>query len=138
MDNVLQAPKFWGFLIKANEYLEKVLKPLTKQYGLTVSQLRIIYFASMLGRAAVGQIAKYAGFARTNTSSMCKKLSKMGFLEKVRGEPDERRVEIVLTESGQRVARSIGETLKDFEDDGKGENLKKATQLLIEVINSGE
>jgi len=104
--------ELWRLVATANKYLDKVLKPLAKKYGLTPTQLRIIYFTKKPGYSTVGSIAKMTGIACTNASSMCKKLSKMGFLSRRRNKKDERIVEIGLTNEGLNAAKEIEKSLK--------------------------
>ena len=87
--------------------LEKVMRPITKRYGLTVTQAQLLYSVWKMGTGTVGSIAKALGLARTNTSSMCKKLAKMGFLKRRRAAEDERVVSIALTDTGQDAVREI-------------------------------
>ncbi len=87
--------------------LLKAMRPITKRYGLTVTQAQLLCSVYKMGSATVGTIAKTLGLARTNTSAMCKKLANMGFLHRRRQTEDERVVSIVLTDTGVDAVREI-------------------------------
>lgn len=120
--------ELWRLVSTANKYMDKTLKPLAKKYGLTPTQLRILYYIKKPGLKTIGAIAKMAGIACTNTSSICKKLSHMGLLRRTRNESDERIVEVELTDEGHYAACEIEKSLS--EDMISGEEIRKINIML--------
>ena len=138
MGRALYIPSLWRFLITTNDYFENTLKPFAKKFGITVSQLKVIYFTHKLDKATVGSVAKVSGFARTNTSSMCKKLTKLGFLMRKKSKSDERIVEITLTEEGKKAAEELETAMAEYESTHDVETLKETVELLSAIIAKNE
>ena len=104
MTDAIMGFELFRLILTANKYLDGKLKPLAKKYGLTLTQIRIIYFTKKLGISTIGTVAKMTGIACTNASSICKKLSHMGFLSRKRNKNDERVVESEVTDEGLSAA----------------------------------
>lgn len=128
MAEAIMGFELWRLVSTANKYMDKTMKPLAKKYGLTPTQLRILYFTKKPGLKTIGAIAKMAGIACTNASSICKKLSHMGLLRRTRNESDERIVEIELTQEGHLAACEIEKSLSA--DNISGEEIRKISILL--------
>ena len=134
MGKSIYMPRLWKLTIKINDCFEKVLKPMCKKYGLTMSQLKIIYFMHKFGAATVGSVAKVTGFAKTNTSAMCKKLHKHGYLSRKKSKKDERIVEIELTREGMTAAEDVENAISEYEGLSSSEDLQSLEALMESVI----
>ena len=89
-----------------HHYYEDLFRPVASDFSLTPGQLRILHLLHRYGALSVGELALAAGMARTNMSSLCKKLSKAGFLLRRRGSGgDDRQVLLELTPEGEAAAR---------------------------------
>ena len=99
--------RIWQLSRILNDCLSKALQPIVKRYGITQQQAQLLFSVYKNKATTVGTLAARLGLARTNASSMCKKLSNMGFLKRLRREDDERIVSVSLTEMGEDAALAI-------------------------------
>ena len=129
------ATSLWRFSKTINDCLDRILQPIIRRYGLTVTQAQLLCSVRKSGSSTVGAIAKTLGLACTNTSAMCKKLSQMGFLHRKRRENDKRIVSIMLTDEGQDAAREI-EVYMDriYASQKKNPNLKELENLMDSLV----
>ncbi len=102
----------WQLSLILNDCLAKALRPAMRRYGITQAQAQLLFSVHRNKETTVGTLAKKLGLARTNASSMCKKLATMGFLKRHRREDDERFVTLALTEAGIDAARAIEQRIE--------------------------
>lgn len=87
--------------------LSKALAPISRAYGITEAQAHLLFSLHKNSESTVGSLAERLGVAKTNASSMCKKLALMGFIKRIRKKDDERVVSLTLTERGRAAAKAI-------------------------------
>lgn len=105
MASTTRQNELWDAVCIINNYYEDLFRPVAADFGLTVNQLRVLYVLHRFGSLGVGELAVTVGMARTNASSLCKKLCKQGFLLRNRnGDGDERQVHVELTPEGNAAA----------------------------------
>lgn len=96
----------WDAVGVIHRYYEELFRPVASTFSLTVGQLKLLHTLHRYGALPVGELAALLGIARTNTSSLCKKLCKQGFLLRHRGKDgDDRQVLLELTPEGEFAAR---------------------------------
>ncbi len=96
----------WDAAEIIHRYYEDLFRPVAQAFNLTTGQLKVLHTLHRFGTLTVGDLASVVGMARTNMSSLCKKLSKQGFLIRHRGaDGDERQVLVELTPEGESAAR---------------------------------
>ena len=78
----------------------RLLEPLAQEEGLTRLQAGVL-FLLMDGDATVGDISADTCMGQANTSSLCKKLEKGGYLTRRRSPSDRRVVTLSITEQGR-------------------------------------
>ncbi|WP_409291354.1 MarR family winged helix-turn-helix transcriptional regulator [Peribacillus sp. SCS-37] len=131
----------WNYTRKISENTNIIISSLCERYGLTSLQVRILVEIQQQGSHTIGSLASKVNIAGTNISTMCKKLEKQGFVERVRDSADERVVKVVLSERGKEAVREINEELlgkisasiKDESDESLQDiidGLKKLNELL--------
>ncbi len=91
--------------------LDRILSPVTAQFGLTPVQTMTLHLISRSESATVGSIFREMDLNQGNVSSVCKKLESDGFIVRKKSPEDERRFVISLTEKGAGALRGIGEAL---------------------------
>ena len=104
--------EIWDLLRSIAESIETVLHPVTGKYDLTISQLHVLLEMKPECEHTVGNLAKSAGIAGANTSAICKKLQKQGFVIKRRDAFDARVVKIILTAKGREAVDFIEQFLQ--------------------------
>lgn len=87
--------------------LTATLEPITRHYGLTMIQLRFLCEIKARAPVTVGMLNRFVGENKGNCSNMCKKLEQAGYVTRTRRADDERRVELRLTEAGERLLLQI-------------------------------
>lgn len=98
--------ELWDAVSIIHNYYEDLFRPVAAAFSLTTGQLRVLHTLHRFGSLTVGDLALAVGMARTNMSSLCKKLCKQGFLLRHRGKDgDERQVLVELTPEGESAAR---------------------------------
>ncbi|WP_409296823.1 MarR family winged helix-turn-helix transcriptional regulator [Peribacillus sp. SCS-26] len=101
----------WNYTRKISENTNIIISSLCERYGLTSLQVRILVEIQQQGSHTIGSLASKVNIAGTNISTMCKKLEKQGFVERVRDSGDERVVKVVLSENGKEAVQEINEEL---------------------------
>ncbi|KIR01241.1 putative transcriptional regulator, MarR family protein [Lachnospiraceae bacterium TWA4] len=100
--------KIWDFKKKVNEYFEEDFGPIVESHGLTILQYRILCEIEELdSNLTVGLLSKSVGLAKTNTSTLCKKMEKEGYIERKRTSSDERIVILKLQPKGHELVQCI-------------------------------
>ena len=96
----------WDSVEIIHRYYEDLFRPVAQAFNLTMGQLKVLHTLHRFGTLTMGDLASIVGMARTNMSSLCKKLSKQGYLLRHRGaDGDERQVLLELTPEGESAAR---------------------------------
>lgn len=106
MTNAELQTGLWDAVSVIEHYYEDLMRPVAARFDITVGQLRLLHVLYRFGAMGVGELAQVLGMARTNTSSLCKKLCKRELLIRSRGgnAGDERQVFLELTEEGTEAA----------------------------------
>lgn len=103
----------FGYTKEINENMNIAFHFLGEKYGLTLMQLRILMEIYRAGTHTVGSLAEASSVAGTNISTMCKRLEKEGFVQRIRDQIDERIVRIQLTEFGEKTILEIDDYLNN-------------------------
>lgn len=98
---------------KIGESFNTMLNAIGKKYDLTSMQVRILMELYHHGSHTIGQLAERLYVAGANLSTMCKKLEKIGLVERNRDHDDERIVRIDLSEQGKLITREIDQYLDE-------------------------
>ena len=116
-----------------------VFSVVTDRYGLTPMQARILLLVHQTGCVKVGEVAKDISLSSGNASNICKKMEQQGFLQRTRGEEDERVVLLSLTSKGKDTVSTLEadiETMIDRLFDGyPQERLCRILDGLQELCN---
>ncbi len=91
----------------------RLLDPLVQAEGLTPVQVRVL-LQLFCQDATVGDISEQTGMGQANTSSLCKKLEREGFLDRRRSCPDRRVVTLSLTPKGREAMVRIQRKLDHY------------------------
>ncbi len=122
----------WDAVSVIDRYYEDLLRPVAARFDVTVGQLRLLHVLHRFGAMGVGELARVLGMARTNASSLCKKLCKRDLLIRTRGGAagDERQVFLELTAEGLEAAECAQTRLAeaDVEIGGRMEEALDALQ----------
>ncbi len=85
--------------------------PACEHLGLTILQLQIVMELYQEEPHTIGSLAASMHMAKANMSTMCKKMEKMGLVERKRDKLDERVVRVSLTAEGERIGAQIEESI---------------------------
>ena len=107
MEVVAFKSRIWEQLREITENMVAAFRPVEEEFGLTVLQFRILHAVCCAGCLTVGGLAKQLNIADANASSMCKRLEKMGYLERTRDAHDERVVQIVPSDRGLHTLETV-------------------------------
>lgn len=126
MKSIVFENEVWDFLRMITECMESSFRPIASKHGLTLLQTRILIELKDCGHHTVGSLGGNIGLSGGNASSMCKKLEKAGFIQRIRNLEDERYVQLTLTPIGKNAIQQIGEDLEKkygtfFENKGEEE-----------------
>lgn len=94
---------------KINDCTNTLLNQEAVTHGLTAMQLRLLMELYNDGTMAIGEMASQLGQAGTNVSTMCKKLEKLGLIDRQRSALDERIVMLALTGDGEAQMAEINQ-----------------------------
>ncbi|MDD7045075.1 MAG: MarR family transcriptional regulator [Peptoniphilaceae bacterium] len=91
--------------------IDLLLQDTANELKLTPLQLKmiIILYANKDKEVSIGNLGKAIGITGGNISNICKRLEKQGFVKRKRSEEDERVVNVVLTEEGNRAAKMVND-----------------------------
>lgn len=91
--------------------IDLLLQDTANELKLTPLQLKmiIILYANKDKEVSIGNLGKAIGITGGNISNICKRLEKQGFVKRKRSEEDERVVNVVLTEEGDRAAKMVND-----------------------------
>ena len=126
MKSIVFENEVWDFLRMITECMENSFRPIAAKHGLTLLQTRILIELKDCGHHTVGSLGGIIGLSGGNASTMCKKLEKAGFVQRIRNPKDERYVQLALTPIGENTIHQIGENLEErygafFESKGEDE-----------------
>jgi len=102
-------------------------------HGLTAAQIGILLLLDKKGTMKIGDIADELGMINSNTSNICSRLEKAGFILRDRLKDDQRVVNIELTDDARSKMVDIKTCVDDFYKTIE-ENVSKQD---FEDINSG-
>jgi MarR family transcriptional regulator, organic hydroperoxide resistance regulator len=133
----MKVPEFknivWDYTRKIDENMNITLNSMGNKYGLTTMQLRILMELFQKGSKTIGSLAEDICIAGANISTMCKKLEKLGFVERNRAKEDERIVRIKLTEIGRQTILEID----NYFNEKISQNMADEAEETFETIISG-
>ncbi len=116
--------------------IDLLLQDTANELKLTPLQLKmiIILYANKDKEVSIGNLGKAIGITGGNISNICKRLEKQGFVKRKRSEEDERVVNVVLTEEGNRAAKMVNDYItrlgKELPDKDVNVNLKTIVKEL--------
>ena len=93
--------------------LQRIAEPLVQPEELTILQSYCLILISQQDMT-VGALSEQLLTGQANTSTMCKKLEKAGYLKRVRKAEDERVVTLKLTEQGEQTLERIRDRAKQY------------------------
>ena len=99
-------------LYSAQLAMSKVYRKLLKELGLTYPQYLVMMVLWEQDRLSVSEIGERLFLDSATLTPLLKRLESMGLVLRKRSRPDERHVEVTLTESG-RALRQQGETVPE-------------------------
>lgn len=91
----------------------RLVDPIVQAEGLTPLQARVLLHLCRRD-ANLGDISETTGMGQANTSSLCKKLEREGFLTRRRGCPDRRVVTLSLTDKGRETMERLQRRLDHY------------------------
>ena len=142
MDAVNFRNTVWDLIRSIGENMEKTLRPIAFEHGLTMIQMRMLLDISRNGADTIGSLSKLMGMAGGNTSAMCKKLEKEGYIVRTRDKDDERMVKVSLSDKGNKAINIFIDVINakytpvfDRVDDRKIESIITGLISLNDLIN---
>lgn len=133
--------EFWDFIRISNLCLEHAVRPAAQSHGLTMLQMKALMEVEGSCGITVSTLAERMGFTNGNTSAMCKKMEKEGWITRERNEEDERCVNLSITEGGREVLGRIKGSLSCRYDsilnhcsESQVEELEKSMTLLNDIV----
>ncbi|WP_040214533.1 MarR family winged helix-turn-helix transcriptional regulator [Clostridium polynesiense] len=83
--------------------INNVFLPVYESCKLTMTQALLLNEIQRHGNTTIGELGRELNIARGNTSTMCKRLEKDGYITRTRDNKDERIVNVTLTEKGTKA-----------------------------------
>ena len=93
--------------------MAQLIDPLVQSVGLTPLQAMTLLLLAQ-GDLTVGALSERTCMGQSNTSTLCKKLERGGFLTRSRNPKDERMVTLSLTEKGRQVLERMDARLARY------------------------
>ena len=87
--------------------MTRLLEPVLQGEGLTLLQGYVLLLLDRSGGLTVGALSQETGMSQGNTSNLCKRLERSGYLERARDFRDERVVTLSLTQGGRDTLERI-------------------------------
>jgi DNA-binding MarR family transcriptional regulator len=87
--------------------LDSSVQKIAARQGLTLMQMRALLELHSHPASTVGSLSRLTGDNQGNCSSLCKKLAQAGFIDRTRGQNDERQVTLCLTPKGEQAISAI-------------------------------
>lgn len=101
--------------------------------NLTAPSINILLLLNKSGPMRVGDIGSALSMVDSNVSAVCSRLQKMGLIQRLRMEDDQRVVKIGLTEAAFEQMEQISENVQDFQQ----HFIKHASEEELKDIVSG-
>lgn len=95
--------------------MARLIDPLVQSEGLTPLQGYVLLLLEQ-GELTVGALSERTQMGQANTSTLCKKLERGGYLLRKRSDKDERIVTLSLSGKGQEALERIGARLARYHD----------------------
>ncbi|WP_425806244.1 MarR family winged helix-turn-helix transcriptional regulator [Desulfitobacterium sp. Sab5] len=134
MKSIVFENEVWDFLRMITECMENSFRPIAAKHGLTLLQTQILIELKHCGHHTVGSLGGIIGLSGGNASSMCKKLEKAGFIQRIRNPEDERYVQLALTPIGENTIHQIGEDLEERYGAFLGSKCEDEFQIIFECM----
>lgn len=96
-------------ILRATEAYDRIV---TRDTGLTSSQLLMVQILDDIGEASAGMLATRMGISQATITSLLHKLEKKGLIARKRGDTDRRQVWLSLTEAGHTTLAQAPEGLQ--------------------------
>lgn len=109
---------------------ENRARALSRESGLTASQLLLLQTLEDEGECTAGTIAARLGITQATTTSLVQKLEAKGLVVRKRGDTDRRKVWLTLSETGQQKLADAPDTLQDLFSQ-RFEKLEDWEQLML-------
>lgn len=104
--------EIWNLLLVIQESKEFLIAPFAKEYGLTPLQLRTLIEVGQLENLSLSRLSKSLDMNNGNTSTLCKRLEREGWLLRQRRSDDERYIALVLTRKGKAMLQHLEDYLQ--------------------------
>ena len=101
--------------IRIRSGIERLITPITQEYGLTPTQVAVLNLIRKTENATVSSLFRALDFNQGNMSSMCKKLETDGFIEKTKCPDDERKTFLSLTDKSLEALEGL-DSFFSFDD----------------------
>lgn len=125
--------------LKNVQQMNRCIRP----FGLTPSQLMILFHLDIHGEMTVSELVAHAQMPKSNISAVCGRLEENGLAERRRDSADQRLVYVSLTEKARKLLKKAKRSLdKDQEmlaqklDDGQREQILQGLSLLCGMYDS--
>ena len=119
--------------LKHVQQMNRCIRP----FGLTPSQLMILFNLDMHGEMTVSELVEHAQMPKSNVSAVCGRLEENGMVTRRRDSVDQRLVYVSLTDKAEILLKKAKRSLdKDQEmlaqklDDGQREQILQGLSLL--------
>ena len=124
--------------IRVRSGIERLIMPITQEYGLTPTQVAVLNLIRKTENATVSSLFRALDFNQGNMSSMCKKLEADGFIEKTKCPDDERKTFLSLTEKSTLALEGLDKffTFDDSESWLTAEEFHEAELAVIVLRNA--
>lgn len=96
---------FFAALRRISRHMDVRSHDLEREFGLTSSQLNVLWAVSSSDGMAIGKIAQMVSLSNATLSAMADRLEEHGLVTRSRSVSDKRQVLIALTDSGREVLR---------------------------------
>lgn len=94
--------------------MNRLVEPLAQAEGLTFLQGYVLVMLGQ-GEMSVGALSSRTNMGQANTSTLCKKLERAGYLVRTRSPRDERTVLLSLTERGRVACEHLQMGMKRYQ-----------------------
>jgi len=88
-------------------------RQLVDEHGMTGPQLAVLREAGRLGATSVSALARAVHLSQPTVTGILDRLSRRGYIERVRDQSDRRSVKVVVTMAGQRFLNDAPSLLQD-------------------------
>lgn len=99
--------RLWLFYRNTFCAIDSMLSRAISASGLSLAQARLLFYICECKEISVGELSEQVGMNAGNCSTACKKLEKLGLINRYRGKQDERVVLLSPTGRGEAVYERI-------------------------------